>query len=68
LLKNSRAGRAARYLVQAHQLPVARACPCVGLSRSAWYAEPEHWTVRDAKIIAALAVLVEGRANREFWK
>lgn len=54
--------------MQAHQLPVARACRCVGLSRSAWYAEPEHWTVRDAEIIAALTALVEGRPNRGFWK
>jgi len=40
----------------------------VGLSRSAWYCEPEHWTVRDAEIIAALAALVEGRPGRGFWK
>jgi putative transposase len=29
---------------------------------------PEHWTVRDADIIAALANLVEGRPSRGFWK
>jgi putative transposase len=40
----------------------------VGLSRSAYYRIPLDWTVRDAEIIAALAVLVEGRPSRGFWK
>lgn len=40
----------------------------MGLSRSAYYRVPDHWTVRDAPIIAALAELVEGRPNRGFWK
>jgi len=40
----------------------------MGLSRSAWYREPSHWTVRDAEVIAALASLVEGRPSRGFWK
>ena len=51
-----------------HELPIARACNCVGLSRSAFYREPDHWTVRDADIIAALAALVEGHPSRGFWK
>jgi hypothetical protein len=41
---------------------------CVELSRSACYRVPEHWTVRDAQLIGALATLVEGRPNRGFWK
>ena len=28
--------------------PLRRSCDCVGLSRSAWYAPPLDWTVRDA--------------------
>ena len=33
-----------------------------------YYRVPEHWTVRDGPIVAALAELVEGRPNRGFWK
>jgi putative transposase len=40
----------------------------MGLSRSAYYRVPAHWTVRDAEVIAALAALVEGRPSRGFWK
>lgn len=57
-----------RYLVDAHCLPVRRSCSCVGLARSAWYAPPLDWTVRDAALIAALARLVEERPSRGFWK
>ena len=57
-----------RYLVETHERPLIRACGCVGLSRSAWYAPPLDWTVRDAEIIAALARLVEARPSRGFWK
>lgn len=49
-------------------MPIVRACHCVGLSRSAYYEPPEHWTVRDAQVISALARLVEGRPGRGFWK
>ena len=59
---------AARFLVGEHELSVARACRCVGLTRLAFYRLPPHWTVRDAQVIAALASLVEGRPNRGFWK
>lgn len=55
-----------RYLVEAHALPLRRSCGCVGLSRSAWYAPPLDWTVRDAELIAALARLVEERPSRGF--
>jgi putative transposase len=54
--------------VEQHDLPIVRACRSVGLHRSAYYRVPEHWTVRDAEIIAALAALVEGRPSRGFWK
>ena len=49
-------------------MSVARACSCVRLSRSAYYRIPDHWTVRDAEVIASLARLVEGRPSRGFWK
>lgn len=45
-----------------------RSCRCVGLSRSAYYCEPVHWTVRDAEVIGALGALVENRPARGFWK
>ncbi len=59
---------AVSFLVNEQELSVARSCRCVGLSRSAYYDVPEHWTVRDAEIIAALAELVEDRPSRGFWK
>lgn len=38
------------------------------MSRSAWYAPPLDWTVRDAELIAALAGLVEDRPSRGYGK
>lgn len=57
-----------RYLTQVHARPLRRSCDCVGLSRSAWYAPPLDWTVRDAELIAALARLVEATPSRGYWK
>lgn len=55
-------------MVDEHELPIAKSCRCVGLSRSAYYCVPDDWAVKDADIIAALARLVEGRPSRGFWK
>ena len=57
-----------RFLREEHQLPLLRSCACVGLARSAWYAPPLDWTVRDAEVIAALARSVEDHPSRGFWK
>lgn len=38
------------------------------MARSAWYAPPLDWTVRDAELIAALARLVEERPSRGYGK
>lgn len=54
--------------MQVHARPLRRSCVCVGLSRSAWYAPPLDWTVRDADVIAALARLVEAKPSRGYWK
>ena len=54
----------AQYMVTEHELPIAKSCRCVGLSRSAYYCVPDHWTISDAEVIAALARLVEGRPSR----
>jgi putative transposase len=54
--------------VQTHGLSIRLACAGVGLARSAFYRVPQHWTVRDAEIVGALARLVEGRPSRGFWK
>lgn len=59
---------AAQVLAQSYQIPLARACRCVGLSRSASYRVPQHWTIRDAEIISALTQLVDERPTRGFWK
>jgi putative transposase len=40
----------------------------VGLSRAAFYRQPDHWTVRDAEIVADLAKLVAEQPSRGFWK
>jgi putative transposase len=55
-------------LVEARRLPLRRSCVCVGLSRSAWYAPPLDWTVRDAEFIAALSEAVREWPSRGFWK
>jgi putative transposase len=57
-----------QYLVQVHARPLRRSCEYIGLSRSAWYAPPLDWTVRDAELIAALARLVEAKPSRGYWK
>lgn len=57
-----------RFLVETQGRPLRRSCDCVGLSRSAWYAPPLDWTVRDAELIAALAKLVEECPSRGFGK
>jgi putative transposase len=57
-----------RYLIEVHARPLRRSCQCVGLSRSAWYAPPLDWTVRDADLIAALARLIEDTPSRGFGK
>src|SRR5437899_147945 len=44
----------AEVLVQEHQLPVARACRIVRLSRTAYYQPPVPASRRDAAVIAAL--------------
>lgn len=57
-----------RYLVEMHARRLRRACDCIGLSRSVWYAPPLDWTVRDAEIIAALSRLVEAKPSRGIGK
>jgi len=57
-----------RFLVEVHARPLRRSCEIVDLSRSAWYAPPLDWTVRDAELIAALAKLVEQKPSRGFGK
>ena len=51
-------------------LSIATSCRCVGLSRSNWYRVPDDWTVRDAEIIAALALQPppEGGHYAETWR
>lgn len=57
-----------RFLTEVHARPLRRSCKLVGISRSAWYAPPLDWTVRDAELIAALARLVEEKPARGFGK
>src|SRR5690606_22936900 len=47
-------------LTEVRGRPLRRSCQCVGLSRAAWYRPPLDWTVRDAPLIAALAIARAG--------
>jgi putative transposase len=55
-------------LVQEHQLPVARACRMVRLSRTAYYQPPLPASRRDAEVIAALTDAVARYPRWGFWK
>jgi len=57
-----------RFLVELHARPLRRSCEMVDLSKSAWYAPPLNWTLRDAELIAALGGLVEQQPTRGFGK
>jgi putative transposase len=57
-----------RYLVAEKNLSVQRACAAVGLSRAAWYKEPQDRLERDAEVIDALQRLAEKHPRRSFWK
>lgn len=50
------------------KLSVSRACAAVGLSRSAWYVQPQDRLKRDAEVIDALQELAEKHPRRGFWK
>jgi putative transposase len=55
-------------LVREHQLPVARACRVVRLSRTAYYQPPRPASRRDAAVIAALTDAVTRYPRWGFWK
>jgi putative transposase len=48
-------------------LSVVRACSAVGLSRSAWYREPQDKLERDREVIDALQELVEEKPSWGFY-
>lgn len=50
------------------EVSVRRACTLVGLSRSAWYSEPEDRLKRDAEVIDALQELAKEKPRWGFWK
>jgi hypothetical protein len=54
--------------VREHQLPVARACRVVRLSRTAYYQPPVPASRRDAAVIAALTDAVTRYPRWGFWK
>jgi putative transposase len=54
--------------VAERKLSVSRACAAVGLSRAAWYKEPQDRLARDAEVIDALQDLAEKHPRRGFWK
>lgn len=56
------------YLVAEEKLSVRRACAAIGLSRSAWYREPQDRLERDREVIAALQDLTERDCRWGFWK
>jgi len=56
------------YLTEEHQLPKAKDCRVVGLSRSAYYKPRVDWAQRDAEVVNALNEIVETRTRWGFWK
>ena len=55
-------------LVDAHQLPIRRACHIVRLSRAAYDRPPVSRSRRDAPVIAALMAIVADHGRWGFWK
>ena len=55
-------------LIDAHQLPVQRACRIVRLSRTAFYRPPPPRMRTDAPGIAALTTVVAAHGRWGFWK
>ncbi len=50
------------------KISVRRACDLVGLSRSAWYSEPQDRLARDREVIDALQTVVQKHRRWGFWK
>jgi putative transposase len=55
-------------LVQAHRVPVRRACQAVRLSRAAYYRPPRSRLVRDTAVVTALNDVVARHSRWGFWK
>jgi len=55
-------------LVAEHELPVARSCRAVGLSRSSWYRPAPDPMARDLEIVEAMNAYFEEHPRRGFWK
>ena len=55
-------------MVEAHSLSVQKSCTCIGLSRAAYYREPQADTGRDAEVIEAINELIKRHARWGFWK
>jgi putative transposase len=54
--------------VAEENVSVRRACDLVGLSRSAWYKEPQDRLERDREVIDALGEVTEKHRRWGFWK
>jgi hypothetical protein len=50
---------ALNYLVAEEDMPVAKGCRCVGLSRSVYYRRPVDWRTRNHEIIEVFSALLE---------
>jgi len=57
-----------KYLMEAHELSIRKACSAIGLSRSAWYRPLVDWLERDRSVAEALAALAEKKPGLGFWK
>jgi len=55
------------YLTEEHSLSVKKSCTCIGLSRAAYYREPEN-TDRDKEVIDAINKVLERHGRWGFWK
>ncbi len=50
------------------QLSIGRSCAAVGLSRAAWYRQPQDRLQRDNEVIAALTKVTDEHRRWGFWK
>ena len=57
-----------KYLVDAHDLSIRKACRSVGLSRAAWYRPRIDWLERDRPLAEALGEMADRKPGLGFWK
>lgn len=55
-------------MIEKHSLSVKQGCKCIGLSRAAWYKEPQEDTGGDTEVIDAINKTIKRHGRWGFWK